>query len=180
MKSPKETIASKLKDPWVIGTLLGLLFITAIRPCTRYEPAPPDPILGAVDIGLPSTVVEELKGAVTLVLLPLNTLESRSAELSETARLQEGIELWERDIGLRTLVSGEQTMVQFPNPVVLAPKQLSDVRTNWMNFAEGHSALIGLVDKDANLRAIVPFTKDGGIQAFHTAMLLNPPKSPKP
>ena len=175
-----KSIGTWLRDPWVLGTLLGLFFVTAIRPCTRYEPPPPEPILPAHQTGLPADFLKLVQGEITLVLLPSGEPTAREAELSNTKRLLDGLQLWERKVAIRTLVEVSSNEAEFPQPFGLSQDALSDVRTNWMNFSEGTASLIGLFDREGDMRAIVPLTKDGGIEAFHTAMLLKPEKTSNP
>lgn len=182
MKDPSQRTPTWKRHPWFWGTVLGLLFVTAIRPCTRHIPEAPPQLIPAEEVALPESILSKMQGEVSLVLVPGQEKKFSGSDYSVMTRLSEGIALWESPLALRVFEHvSEGTPQQKGKDPQETPWESQPIDEKfWLSFskqlqnlepASDGPALV-LFSSAGGIHGYFPAEQDGGIEAFHKGMRL--------
>jgi hypothetical protein len=186
------------RNPWLYGAIIGLAFITFIRPWTRHE-ADATPVLGELeeftlyDHNRAPFHFKAGKKPRLLSLVPADCLSPCNDYFDEMRRVHGGFENWEQDIGLLTITvappgqlpegkTPTATTWKIPWPVFHTKPDTADeiVATGLFQFYDGKKPETAmealalretiLVDGKNRVRGYFPLTRDGLKEAFHRAV----------
>ena len=186
------------RNPWFYGAVIGLAFVTLIRPWTRHEPDPA-PILGTVE---EFTLHDKNRAPFQFTagelprlisLAPSDCAPPCDAYLSELKRVHEGLESWKQEVGLITIAidaptnGAEEETRNIPEwglpwTVLQTPGGQDSQLVASMLFQhhpetppETDEAALGLqqavlVDQHNQIRGYFTLTREGLNEAFHRAV----------
>lgn len=181
MKDPSQRTPAWKRHPWFWAVLLGLLFVTAIRPCTRHIPEAPPELIPAEEVALSKSLLSKMQGKVSLVLLPGKAKKLSPDDYSVMTRLSKGIALWESPLALWVLEHvSEAPQQNGKDPQELPWETQSIEEDSWLSFSKQIQNLefatdgptLVLFSSAGAIHGYFPAERDGGIEAFHKGIRL--------
>ena len=180
MTAPEEEAPSPppWRNPWVLGGLLGVLFVTLMRPCTRNVPPPP-PAIGPLPPGIASPG-EPLSTEVPTVLgrIQLPCEASCRATLAAIAQLVEGHVAWETPVETALLIHGDEDEMNGFEPGPEHPESVkrllaspeADRELGPICAQSDESLPLVLVDAAHDVRGCYAASEEGTREAFHRSV----------
>ena len=181
---PQQNKGPFWKNPWFIGTFLGFIFVTSIRPCTRYEPPAPSPILRLNEGSLPASLLKAFDGNTSIMLTKSDAETSNDSLRPVLERLREGLELWEQPIQLHAVGWGIDNNQPKDSWTAWRWSE-KEQQSFWQQVQEHPEALpiggarnaLWIVSNNREICGFMEPTEDGGIEAFHKAVRMHLEKS---